>query len=478
MSTTLQDITERLLIRSQEAILQLDLWIQREKKQQELSTLNNSNNITYDHVDNQQYNVYLAQLNSLIVRVQYIRDKFLHNINQLDSTQDEQKYIENLVYEFKQITLKLNDLSKKNKTTSSSENSSKTASSKSSMESFEPKPLKIIKRTKNDQKVSNTINNDHDLIMQDENLQRPNSLPSSPIEKSSYVTISQNEQNLRLMKSQDFSTKKNTSRNTNYNTIRKFENDTINQFFKSQQRLSIGIFDNDDDNIYSTNMGTATRITGEYLTDNNSDQATVISQGTIKRNDDDFTPLRRYNSHESILSQKISSTPLIDNNNNLTFNSKLPLYSSIRRPSMQSIHVTSNPIFARSSQGKTSKDLLSSFVTSSIPRNNNRNIQTRTKTRTQSRRNNQLRDHTINQTSTSSFFGNWNFLNRFNMITSETNTTTNRKRNYNIPLVNQSRAHNIDVNDTMDSISIKEPVYDNTISLDDLEDALNTELLL
>lgn len=103
----LEDITERLLIRSQEAILQLDLWIQR---QQRSSICQTTDQESLDKLS-QQYNQYMSQLNSLYVRSESVRDKLSKEQQRRLITEDnEHQRIEDLVREFQDITLRLNEL--------------------------------------------------------------------------------------------------------------------------------------------------------------------------------------------------------------------------------------------------------------------------------------------------------------------------------------------------------------------------------
>ncbi|CCC68996.1 hypothetical protein NCAS_0B09120 [Naumovozyma castellii] len=430
----LQDISERLLVRSQEAILQLDVWIQRQRRLQELMEGEEEQEQGGDTNTNmdirgtlpqflEQYNTYMAQLNSLQVRVEFIRDTLVNKKNtgirnqQLESNNsvDEQKYIQDLVHEFQDITQKLSELSTvRNPSTASS----RSTSTKSSIESFKPKPLRIISR-------SNTHSHLHQQTSLDKKVSFNEDESNSSISHSrSMESLHENSKSLRNTKSMDV-LKRSTFKN----------HSDFSKLLNSRQRLSINIF---DDDLIANEDGN--EFYNQY---SDSDQATVISHGTPIRGAD--TPLlRRYNSHESILSFRKPTQSRQPN--------QILPYSSVRQPSMQSVAVNSNPIFSRMRPNATSKDLLSSFINKPQP---NRLHQQKPKP------------------NSNSLFGKWNFFNKFNSVTSEIGTTTTQ-----LYPTNSSMSNKFNPNDIPSSASIREPVFDDSLHLEDLNDALNTELLL
>lgn len=333
---SLDDISERLFIRSQEAVLQLELWIRR---QQHLSEVEHEG--SRDRLAS-QYNLYMAQLNSLCVRSEYVRDKLNTGYrNRKPPISNEQNYIEDLVYEFQDITVKLNELaqSQKEQLTPSSKHST------GSVSSFQPRPLKITERYKADvrttrqspTKVNGKLKNVQFVGKTFPDTSGPSkctSLPGSPLKMTSP------DRPLRAAKSYD------TGLNPNPRIkLKKKREEEMLSVFKENQRLSITFCDDIDEE-----------------SDSASDQNTVISTSpippsySVRHNfENEKPPLRRYNSHDSVLSTKFRDVSPI----------KCPTFlitPTANRPSMKSVTVSSAPIISSTGGKASSKDLLSSFI--------------------------------------------------------------------------------------------------------------------
>lgn len=422
----LEDISERLLIRSQEAILQLELWIQR---QQHLRELEDS---SIDKLGD-QYNIYIAQLNSLCVRSEYVRDKLNKERERRISRIHDRKYIEDLVFEFQDITVKLNDLAQ----SKSMDSTPSSKSTRSSLGSFQPRPLRLTERhgpsvkvvrespLKN-KSVVKSVNFTGLQELHEERSSKCLSLPGSPL-KEACVT-----RTIRAAKSHD--TGLNSSNRKKSKDDRNYD---VPSIFKENQRLSITVFDDLEDDIDST-----------------SDQDTVIS--VMPCSDEKSVPLRRFNSHESVLSTKVqpmSSTPLF-----CSF-----LLPSSNRPLMKSVKVSSSPVFSKSSAPASSIDLLSSFVSAPEKVSNVAAAKRQNK---------------------SSFFGNWNFFRGNSSESREADCTHERKASNRFDGSEGSR----DFRQTVSSKTLqnkaklrsppKVPIFDSLISYEDLNDALSTELML
>ncbi|CAR29074.1 ZYRO0F18502p [Zygosaccharomyces rouxii] len=337
---SLDDISERLFIRSQEAVLQLELWIRR---QQHLSE------IEHEHARDKiadQYNLYMAQLNSLCVRSEYVRDKLNAGYqNRKPPIVNEQNYIEDLVYEFQDITVKLNELAQnqKEQVTPSSKHSN------GSVNSFQPRPLKITERYRTDigatrqspTRINGKLKNVNFVEESLPELFCPSkctSLPGSPLKMRSPDRLP--DRPLRVAKSYD------TGLNPNSRAkLKKQKEEEMLSVFKENQRLSITFCDDIDEG-----------------SDSASDQNTVISTSPIPPShpiqydvQSEKPPLRRYNSHDSVLSTKVQPIS----------SAKCPTFLTIptaNRPSMKSVTVSSAPIISSTGGKASSKDLLSSFI--------------------------------------------------------------------------------------------------------------------
>lgn len=426
----LEDISERLLTRSQEAILQLELWIQR---QQHLRELDDS------LIDNlgDQYNIYIAQLNSLCVRSEYVRDKLNRERERRMSRINDRKYIEDLVFEFQDITVKLNELAQ----SQSVDSTPSSKSTRSSLGSFQPRPLKLSERhgpgvravrespLKNKQ-VIKTVNFTglHDPIA--ETLSKCFSLPGSPVREPAPS------RSIRMAKSYD------TGLNSKARKRSKGRKDyDVPSIFKENQRLSITVFDDLEEDA-----------------DYTSDQDTVIS--LLPAGDEKGAPLRRFNSHESILSTKMQPTTT-----GRLFSSFLLPQSN--RPSMKSVRISSTPVFSKNTAPATSRDLLSTFVTGPAKK---------------------METNNGRQENKSGFFGNWSFfgshssVSRVSSASKQSGLASEPTKVPGDSRVHQQSSKSIlprtnDVYRTPRSPP-KAPVFDSLISYDDLRDALGTELIL
>lgn len=419
--TTLEDISERLLTRSQEAILQLELWIQRQQHLRELED-------DPVHKLSDDYNMYIAQLNSLCVRSEYVRDKLNKERERRLSLLNDRKYIENLVFEFQKITVKLNDLA----CAQSTHSTPSSKSTRSSLDSFQPRPLKISERhqlgtqpinesptRKKSLKKSVAFVPVSDAI--DNQSSRCFSLPGSPIKNDIYV------RSVRLAKSYDTGLNSKTMRRVKENNTQ-----DIHSFFKENQRLSISFCDDLDEDL-----------------DVDSDQDTVISVPPACH--DKLSPLRRYNSHESILSTKIQ--PLSQAKSLSSFLLPTPP----NRPSINSTRISSEPIFSRNSTPTSSKDLLSTFV---------------------SKQNFQSEDRAKNKQG--SVFARWNLFGNSSAASQITQVSAQNP----MKIINSNFRQQIKLMQCYErpfqslQSAVKGPVFDSMVSYDDLSDALNTELVL
>lgn len=425
----LDEISERLFIRSQEAVLQLELWIRRQQRLSEIEHEYSADKLA------DQYNLYMAQLNSLCVRSEYVRDKLNKGCNHGMSTVNQETYVEDLVYEFQDLTLKLNELAHKQKEhcTPSSK------SSNGSEDSFRPRPLKIIERhradvnatrqspIKENKKVKNVNFSQHDL--EDASCPcRCTSLPGSP------VRIVSPAKPLRVAKSYD------TGLNPNARAkLKKQRENEMLSFFKENQRLSITFCDGGDDD-----------------SDSVSDQNTVISSSPPCEST--FKPLRRYNSYDSILSSKGQPIP----------STKGPAFLSVltaNRPSMKSDMVSSAPVISRTRSKASSKDLLSLFVSN-----------------TQGQ---EVRGKMSSKFPTNSF---WSIFKISSQKPKEINTPLDSKRKL-TPHANEVRTYPRGVYSSCSRLvvgsqqsrilpAMSQPINSGSLMYDELQEALNTELIL
>ncbi|KAL3234235.1 vacuole-related protein 17 [Nakaseomyces bracarensis] len=424
---SLEDITERLLLRSTEAIEQLDDWIaQQDRSKYGLGDV--------DELD-AKYNEFMDQLNSLFIRSQYIKDKIKHERNQKrNSVVAKKNCLDNLLLEFKDITLSLNEIAEKQKDIFGDDlqeyKSPQSTSTKSSMDSFEPKPLKIIKRTSVVPEIATIQSPPKKKIISFHPIQDNmsvtdyTSMPSSPM-KRTRATFSSPKKSLHPAKSFD----------TGLGHSRPKSKDVsdFDRFFKDRQRLSLTFGNN------SINDGE------DNESDCYSDEETVIfsSNVPIAENEekDGAQQLRRCNSHESVLSVNHRYMPT----NNISKKRFYPLEtisqnSSSRNftsPSIQSVQVRGTSTFSRftkpdlypttgSKPSTSSKELLSSVMAT---------------TNTSTDRSNKL-----------TFFD--KFSNMFGF--SATNPDSKRSANSNLP---------------------KRIPSQNFVSVEDINEALNTNIL-
>lgn len=426
----LEDISERLLSRSREAIIQLELWVQR---QQQIPELENE-----DCIDRlaDQYNIYIAQLNSLCVRSEYVRHRLNEERQRRLSMLNDHKYIEDLVYEFQGITVKLNELAQ----TQKSDSTPSSKSTQSSLDSFQPRPLKITERHLNNVQATLESPIKKNLIKKRVNFVPPNkevetskciSLPGSPIRELSI------KRSIRLAKSCDTALNSNAQSKTKKQHV-----SDLQSFFKENQRLSISFFEDRDDDL-----------------DSMSDQDTVISMSPSRG--EKFKPLRRYKSHESIL----STTKVQPISSGKTFAAFL--LPSSNRPSMKSVRVSSAPVFSSTGTPTCSRDLLSAFVES--PHNPMGKKESR------------------NKLKSSSFFGKWNFFSTSPVRTPKINmrqppscqkTVASEAAPICGQLSHSSCSHLVFKSDESTLPPASQPIFDSMVSYDDLRDALNTELIL
>lgn len=344
----LHEISQKLLVRSQEAILQLDLYIQRQQRLYEYETLDQPDNGLLTKL--QEYQTCLAQLNSLHIRSEHLRDRIASTDHRASQDGDS---IGHLVTEFQKITTKLNELA----ATQDRAYQSPGSQSTKSVSSFEPKPLKILERTKLQHPTSPTKrvatppkkiaplrkNPPFDKKVMFSGHSKSTSLPGSPSMAASSPVSIQQERFPRHAKSCDAGLNKQQRRRQ--------DSDNRLNFFKENQRLSISFFDDEID--YSSDEDTVISV---------SPPETTSFKGFPKAE-----PLRRYNSHESVLSRK----------------EVLPAASPARagwfslwagrnnkpKPMAESVSINDKPVYStaallrsHSKTTETSKDLLAQFV--------------------------------------------------------------------------------------------------------------------
>ncbi|GHM92439.1 vacuole-specific Myo2p myosin receptor [Saccharomyces cerevisiae] len=419
----LEDITERLLIRSQEAILQLDLWIQR---QQRSSICQTTDQESLDKLS-QQYNQYMSQLNSLYVRSESVRDKLNKEQQRRLITEDnEHQRIEDLVREFQDITLRLNELA--TVPNEASNDSPQSQSTRSSLGSFQPRPLKIIERQRlcmvtpsKPPKKSVGFNPINEVDCPS----KTNSLPCSPKKQPA------RNRTLRAAKSHD----------TGLNKSKKpSSSDAYESFFKNRQRLSLTFFDEMDDE------------------DFDSDQDTIILPNIstpphvgVPAKGAEFEPLRRYNSHESILSNKPAPSKSLNLGNFSAsfFKPSNPTFGTSISNVQVNCHPTVAATMAPSRNGPripSSKALLSSFIARSDT-------------------------HTVKENNTN--LKHASFMDKFNSSLSTISESFQSKRGRKNKGMNEERISNLNHNVAQE----QKNNMDISVSIEELQDALNTELL-
>ncbi|SCW02982.1 LAFE_0G00342g1_1 [Lachancea fermentati] len=279
----LQDTAKRLLVRSQEAILQLDLCIQRQQRLYECGFCEQvSPQSGSSQTPLQEYHAYLAQLNSLYIRTQHLRDKIQkdecphHAIGQ-DS-------IHQLLSEYQTIINKLNEftIQKLN-----NESSPVSDSSRSTV-SFKPRPLKILTRNNVDHSspskkpkkttVTHSLEDNHVTFSTKDihSHNRSSSLPGSP--KISLQLDNLGHAPIRPLRGAK-------SCNIGLNKSKPLEDNRLS-FFKDRQRFSLSFFDDE----YSSDEETVISVSPPLHFDRGLESLSKVE------------PLRRYKSHESMLS--------------------------------------------------------------------------------------------------------------------------------------------------------------------------------
>lgn len=423
----LEDISERLLTRSQEAILQLEIWIRRQQHLRELED---------DSIDRlgDQYNIYIAQLNSLCIRSEYVRDKLNKERERRLSLINDRKYIENLVLEFQDITVKLNELAH----CRSSHSTPCSKSTRSSLDSFQPRPLKLTERLGSNIREPNEsplkrkppVKNVEFATIPESLNSKCLSLPGSPMKETT------TEKSIRMAKSYDTGLRPKKKKASTGDRGKE-----ISAFFKENQRLSISFFGEYDDE-----------------TDSISDQDTVISVSPACP--PKGFPLRRYNSHESILSTKIEPVKFEKGYSSFL----LPVSS---RPSMTSARVSSATVFSRTTGPGSSKDLLSTFIAghNEAPMISGKNQEPKP----------------------SSFFSRWNLFGS-SLIPDQAKVNENAGAEKQRSSAFKFRAQQpcFQGSSSLAAVSSanltpprsKIPIFDSLISYEDLRDALDTELIL
>lgn len=545
-----ENITDQLLKRSQDAIWQLECWIQKQENDVNNNSTAINNNIddslTINKAKDKQQQ-YVNQLKSLQRRSLYLKhnihstsnentpilpdvatfDQQKNNRNSVHSTQSDVSYMENLVFEFKDLTLKLNELAQTRKSvklnvkpTTDGDTSRSSSSSSSSDDSLQLKPLRIISRQNvqniNDpvsSKYNNTTGNEiieatsspHNETLSSKSStpkrRQPllSSLPSSPIRSNSndnlqsQIKLESTHRKLRNSKSYHDGLINNKTRQ---NMTRQ----QINNPFNSNNRLSLALFQNmkNTDEIYNGNNVVYSDDELEFIEDDTQDeldQNTVLSAYdngnaymktpilTPKLNK--FPPLQRSNSHESIFSKRSAKKPL--RFYQFVTNTAAPTTRSVStndtiNSCLEDTTVVSQQMFFKSSynsKGTSSKALLSDIInsvpTTSMPTTKRNPVQRTTPTAT---------------TATSSIFANWSLFGKKTQsnIISETGVCKSRtgilkikndkRRPSNASSVVVSAVIKHNKGKTKKLSPSKKPIIDLDIRHNDLQDALNTELIL
>ncbi|CCE63491.1 hypothetical protein TPHA_0E04020 [Tetrapisispora phaffii CBS 4417] len=535
LNSNLEELSEKLLIRSQEAILQLDLWILRQQQQHNdhrFGTATDTGNKTKDSNEalnalRSTYDLYMSQLNSLYVRSEFIRDKLNSEKNNVNKFNLDHRNIEELVFEFQNIREKLNQLAASSKLDKHSP--PKTSTRSSSMESMNLKPLKVVAK--------------HEKRMSKE-LELKNKEKSVTFGKETRISLTTNGIGGKLMIKDDsdaspqlidkkykvlrnaisYDTGLNSKSKSNKRSNREYrkKNDAAyDSLFKNKQRFSISLFEDYVDTTTNTNYNefnpTVDASINTELIENNSDQETVISSSHLPcitneplddyilsnsiqldknnnsgNNEGKKSHLRRCNSHESILSTKLENT--FYKNVGSNFYDRF-IFSSFYRPTVASVSTTSTNIepflsdgknespnknlqlpLTSSTRGVTSRELLSKFA--------DKPEQLKAPT-------------TSNSNSSKYFFENWGLFSSMsssstfhrkntsgsNIISSEVGkklcdrstgikvTSINTQNAYTFPFI-RSNSHDITKQ------NITNPIIKERVSYNELHDALNTEIKL
>ncbi|GMM56609.1 Vac17 protein [Maudiozyma humilis] len=384
--SSLADIADKLLIRSQESILQLDLWIKQRERAAELR------GEVWSEQESDLGTLYVAQLNSLHIRSKYIRDKLLESGNtgpagslgSLGPIGNPEEYIKQLVFEYRDITVKLNETILANKHANSNHTSPSSQTTGSSHDSFEPKPLKIYSRQRDSlllfaegcasgdagdsptkKRSSGAFNTNVGVIpplMESFALPKDTfrtlamykSLPSSPMKKRNTTTHtsvagtgrdSQPASPVRPLRSA-----KSYGDNLNGSNRQRKHSAEYDQVFKQKNRLSLSLVPDDESSGFREDSAepTSTNITAQEMYDE-SDQDTIMqyTNSPVCNNKVQFEPLRRYNSHESILSTR-NSMLLERKSKPLRFSPFMGSGYQFHGATAGSVQVNNSPIFADS----------------------------------------------------------------------------------------------------------------------------------
>ncbi|SMN20091.1 similar to Saccharomyces cerevisiae YCL063W VAC17 Phosphoprotein involved in vacuole inheritance [Maudiozyma saulgeensis] len=436
----LVDISDKLVIKSQETILQLDLWMKQKKCQDEIT----------GQIFEDEYTLFIAQLNSLFIRSKYVRDKLNQKLENFNSNnrasstmiENPDDYVKHLVFEYKDITDKLNKLSQRQRIIVNTNSSPSSQTTDSSNDSFQPKPLKIYSRQRDsllleiDQPISNTQKNNgkiSDQLIIPKNTFRSlschNSLPSSPIKSKnvqSFIDTNNHKSSSHFLKEKTLRSTKSYTDGLNITKSEERKNskhidNEYQRLFKQKNRLSLSLV-GEEEEYTRTNESQDADI--DYDSDDyneysnyDSDQNTIMQCNSpiINTNSkQQLEPLRRYNSHESILSTR-NSILLEKKSKPLKFSMFSTSYNNPTTAISGSVQINSNPIFARTSI-RTSTTAHSQPVTQrirstdllhSVMKDMNTQIRTATNDEPQ-------------KPTKSSFFDSWNVFNRYPLsLTSE-----------------------------------------------------------
>lgn len=583
---TVENITDQLLKRSEDAIWQLERWIQKQEDQ-----VNKYNNITDDSMRcaKEKQQQYYDQLKSLRRRSLYLKhcihagprnsivsnknnniqypqqqmkrytlediDSFnkkskqnnnnnsssgggggssnnnnRNSVHDFNSMQDDISYMENLVFEFKDLTLKLNELAqaRKNDITShpykrspSRSPSDSSSDSSNCNDSLELKPLRILSRRNIQLKPSlsnKTTNNITTVVPSLLPVPSPppdvligftpkkpqliaSSLPNSPIhlniDRSQLLLNTESpEKRLRSVKSHH-SISNNTILGSSMD-----RKEQVDGFFKKNNRLSLAVFENmkiiqetknnqnQTHNIIYSDDELDCINDNEYFEGTNSNHEDELDQDTLllpyemvsnrcpktpifNSRFDKFPPLQRSNSHDSIFSKKATKKPLIfyhfyaDKTSSFITNGNRSISESTKTTLNDTVVVTQSTFIKPSSNlnETSSKTLLSNIINSE-------------------------RSRSLTPANSNSMFSNWNlFGKKFQSnIVSETGVCNPQKGASRIRtcIRRPSNASSVIVSSVVkhDKVKIKKlspskkPILDIDIKQKDLQDALNTEILL
>lgn len=451
--SSLADIADKLLIRSQESILQLDLWIkQRERAADQRGEV-------WSEEESDLGTLYVAQLNSLHIRSKYIRDKLLENgsaTGAVGPIMNPEEYIKQLVFEFRDITLKLNEtvLVRRNGAGSSNNTSPSSQTTGSSNDSFEPKPLKIYSRQRDSlllfaegdsvaplesptkKKRYSGVGNVAVVPPLVESFALPKdtfrtlamykSLPSSPIKKkvgrhtnvAGTTRDSQPGSPVRPLRAA-----KSYGDGLNGTASHKKHSAEYDQVFKQKNRLSLSLVPDDEDDTTGFAEQSNTNMPPQELYDE-SDQDTIMQYNNSPMgNKVQFEPLRRYNSHESILSTR-NSMLLERKSKPLRFSPFMANNYHPQGAAVGSVQVNSSPIFADavtasvSAQPAPERKMRSTDLLHSVMKGMGPASQAITTTDTELIKASNPVPKTKQK---QSFFDSWNVFNKYQMtLTSET----------------------------------------------------------